>query len=297
MDRMDMQRVDRPAEAEVIFLNGGATMTECWRSGFRRLYDYGSRYPDTPVVVLPSSFDIRQTDFPALLRRRRARTLLIARDRRSLRCLEAMVLPPVCELALSDDAAFELAGSRLIREWKAESKEKHVLVVIRGDREGLASEAGSGYDKAPFRPLPWWRRPRHFVRHVVLPRLVSRRDRQEGPAVDLNAALAVDGTADLIRLVPRHSAELSGLGCPVVSLDVSDPRAYSFETFCRLIAEAKAVVTTRLHVGVFSALLEKQTVMVGQSYGKLEGIYERSMQTMGHVSLIDHEASRREKEE
>lgn len=286
MRRLGMQQVDRPGAADVIFLNGGATMTECWRSGFGRLHSYGSRFPDKPLVVWPSSFDIRQSDFAALVEMRRARTLLITRDRRSLACLENLNLPSVCELALSDDAAFELARSELLRDWASRSAGKHTLVVVRGDREGLPGNSGSGYEKPPFEPASWWRRPRHFLKHVIRPKLRAKVSEKRATTVNVETAAAMDGSADLARLLQGQAAEFLSVRLPVLSVDVSDPAACSFETFCQLIAEADCVITTRLHAGIFAGLLGKRTIMVGQSYGKLEGIFDLSMASMSHVELV-----------
>ncbi len=45
------------------------------------------------------------------------------------------------------------------------------------------------------------------------------------------------------------------------------------------------VISDRLHISVGAAMLGKQTIMLDNNYGKLSGVWQRSMQQMPHVHL------------
>ena len=77
-----------------------------------------------------------------------------------------------------------------------------------------------------------------------------------------------------------------GRPVPTVVGDLSNPRLHSFDEFLRTVADADAVVTQRLHVGVLSALLGIETWLDDRGYYKIRGIWEQSMQSMPHVHLL-----------
>ena len=67
--------------------------------------------------------------------------------------------------------------------------------------------------------------------------------------------------------------------------DISSRSVVSFDTFCTLIRDARAVCTNRLHVGVLAAMLNKPTLLVEGSYHKTRGIYEYSLRYFPHVAF------------
>lgn len=53
--------------------------------------------------------------------------------------------------------------------------------------------------------------------------------------------------------------------------------------FLEAIDSADVVITDRLHVGIAAAMLEKEVFLLDNSYGKIAGVYEYSMQQLLHV--------------
>jgi len=74
--------------------------------------------------------------------------------------------------------------------------------------------------------------------------------------------------------------------CPWIVADVSDPLHYSFGKFCSLIAGARVVITTRLHAGLFGAMVGVPTYLRTGRYGKIRGVYEQSLVGYPHVRLF-----------
>ena len=73
---------------------------------------------------------------------------------------------------------------------------------------------------------------------------------------------------------------------PRIFADVSDRTVTDFEGFCEQIATAAVVFSTRLHVGIYAAMLGKPTYVFEGPYHKIRAIYEHSMADMGHVKFV-----------
>ena len=58
------------------------------------------------------------------------------------------------------------------------------------------------------------------------------------------------------------------------------------ELFFSAIDCADVIVTDRLHVGISSALLNKEVFLFDNNYGKVSGVYEQSMKQMKNVHLL-----------
>jgi exopolysaccharide biosynthesis predicted pyruvyltransferase EpsI len=76
----------------------------------------------------------------------------------------------------------------------------------------------------------------------------------------------------------------------VFAADISQTSLCSFDTFCSLIAQSAAVISTRLHVAVLAALLGKPTYLVAGPGTKIRSVYEYSLAEMPNVRLVDLEA-------
>ena len=58
------------------------------------------------------------------------------------------------------------------------------------------------------------------------------------------------------------------------------------ELFFSAIDCADVIITDRLHVGISSALLNKEVFLFDNNYGKVSGVYEQSMKQMKNVHLL-----------
>ncbi|MEM8872780.1 MAG: polysaccharide pyruvyl transferase family protein [Planctomycetota bacterium] len=280
--RGEIELVRRASSADVIFLNGGATMTDFWPAGFRRLDQYSRRFPNKPFVVMPNSFLFDKTDLAGILGQRKGRTILLARERQSAQRLADVTLPDGCEPRLSDDAALELHGSEIVEKYKREGSEKHVLVVDRQDREASSDVAfePAGYQRQVMTPLKLWRhRLRPWLRVKSNPNRAAKAE-----LAGLGIMPVTDRTHRLLQ--PAFDDQPAWRDLPIINADVSDCGLFRFDTFCQMIADAAVVVSTRLHAGIFAALLGKPTYLVPQKYGKIDGIYNLSMSHMPNVRLV-----------
>jgi len=71
------------AEVDVIALNGGGAMTDLYPNVLAKIRDYSGAHPDKPLVIMPSSFDFKNTDFAGLFRGRTAPAYVFAREKYS----------------------------------------------------------------------------------------------------------------------------------------------------------------------------------------------------------------------
>lgn len=73
---------------------------------------------------------------------------------------------------------------------------------------------------------------------------------------------------------------------PRLVRDISRRDYSTFDDFCEAVAAASVVLTTRLHVGIFAALLGKPTYIFGGPYHKIRAIYEHSMAGFSNVTFV-----------
>jgi exopolysaccharide biosynthesis predicted pyruvyltransferase EpsI len=264
------RRVAHPEDADVIVVTGGA-MSPLWYIHYAALKRYSERFPDTPLLVLPSSYDLTGIDLPALLAGRRAECRLIARDPISFQALQAASLPSDVQIELAHDLAFRLAGSGWLGRLAGQAAERHILVVERTDGEGVTGATLPEVGNTTVRRLLPAR-----LRQSLKYRLLATTRREQAcasPFVKRAVARMLTDRPQLARL-SLHAGDLS-LG------DIA-----SFEEFCQEIAGAAAVFTTRLHVGILAALLDKPTYLYPSSHQKIRGLYDYSLCALPHVQLL-----------
>jgi exopolysaccharide biosynthesis predicted pyruvyltransferase EpsI len=269
--------VNNPQNAEAIVINGGAGMTDIWSHGFGTLKNYNTRYPNTPLIILPSSFVFTKTDFPALFRDRIAPAFVYARERYSLKILEDLVYPDNVHLGIDHDMAFQLQNTPYLQQLQASKAQRHILIVERNDPESV-TKAYQPQKNGLKSYIPWSvKRPinRHFLWPIKRARISKRL-----PQLGINTAFVKEWHKQVLEDYP----ELQGL--PVCAADISSPDLSSFNRFGQLIAEAAVVVGTRLHVGILAAMLDKPTYIKSGSYHKIRGIYEYSLANRNNVQLI-----------
>lgn len=262
-----------PAEADAIVINGGAGMTDLWQAGLDVLGRYARIHPDKPLAVLPTTFSLAPAKLASILAPRRGPTLLLGRERFSLDVLNAAELGPRVKIGIDHDMAFRLADSEFFTALWGRRSQRHILVVERGDAESATGLRERALGPAIVRSA--WRR--------VVPRAVSRCVKRH---VVNRAYRDSPFVADSVRRVRDDRPSLAATR--VIAADISRPDLYQFDAFADLVATAAAVVTTRLHVGILSAMLRKPTYLrtTGAPYRKIQGIYEYSLSGQPHVQLL-----------
>lgn len=252
-------RADRtPRDADLILINGGGAMNDLWPEGAAQVMEsLIEAEPNKNIVVGPSSYWFRSLDFPAILRKSSGHITLFCRERRSEEFLRSLDLPPHVTVMLSQDLAFELRDSEFIREQLSLALDGQVLCAMRKDREGEAGVLAKV--RAPWLPAPI-RKPLSRLRD----RLVANR--------------SVDRLSPIFDSIsPRPDTN------EIVYRDVS--ASLEFDDFCREVRNSRAIITNRLHVGVFGSLLGKRVHLLRGAYYKIDGVYEYSLSGNSAVSL------------
>ena len=114
---------------------------------------------------------------------------------------------------------------------------------------------------------------------------VSRLTHQEGHVVAYFLRTDSESNTDWKKIGLQSTLDLSLCTCS----DSRDKDEVSFYTklFFAGIDMADIVVTDRLHVGICSMLAGKEVFLLDNSYGKVSGVYERSMKQSPRVHFVD----------
>lgn len=268
------QFVNRPENAEVIVMNGGAAMTVQWKYGLELLDRYSKRFPNTELWVMPATYDIAGYDFAASFAGRTAPARLYCRERYSFEMLRPITFSTDVRLGVDHDMAFHLLDSDYLRSLQAKCDQRHILVVERDDQESSTGLAGKAVpvprglkDLVP-RSIKLALKRLHY-RHITAPRSLDR------PFIK--------------KAVERVLADYPQFReMAVLPWDISHEDVCSFKDFGLVIAQAAAVVSTRLHVGILGSLLDKPVyVQFGTVLPhKFRGIYELSLADNPKVKVL-----------
>lgn len=267
--KYDVKLVRDPHAADMIVLNGGGGLgVELWDKDLEWLRGYAQTYAGQPLVILPSSFDFQGDRLARCFDGRAAPAYVFARERYSFEKL-AQPYQSEVQTGLADDMALGLRDAPYLDELKKHDAVRHVLIVERSDLETVAAAApgaragGGDWKQRVPRPL------RRAAKKLLYGGKVASSPR---------------GQTALERL---YSEQPQYRALPVVAQDISLKELYSFEHFERAIVEAAVVITTRLHVGILAALLDKPTYMLRGStvYPKIQGVYEFSLREYENVKL------------
>ncbi|RMH26345.1 MAG: polysaccharide pyruvyl transferase family protein [Planctomycetota bacterium] len=278
LDRLELERVDTPDRAELILING-SFKSDFWPMAIEQIRSHSERFPDTPLVVLPSTYLFKPGAFEAAFAGRRAPAHLFCRERYSLRHLQGKKFPVEVRLGLDDDMAFWLRGSGWIKRLRERARERHLLVVERADHE--RSTAGTDSQPASvsgsLASTVYRRTPAALTQPVV--NLIERHRARRRPLTPFARAAR--------KMVEHEYPDKVSL--PVLAADIARRRYTNFDGYARLIAESGVVFTSRMHVGVLGGLLGKPTYLVQGSHYKIVGVYEQSLDELPNVTLVDRE--------
>ena len=243
--------VDSPDKAEQIVMRGGGRMVSIYQGEFRKIVTFRRDYPSLPLILAPQTFQPEAVDFEDICKISSSPLTLFARENNSTNALRQLQLPKNCQVYVSQDLAFELRDSEFITNIVKNATEKHVLIAMRKDKEGVTGVLVKM--RAPWLPKKI-RRPLSWVR-----------DR-----------LVATVSKDIITSILKQ--EKVGRELPKIYRDVSS--SVSFEEFVAAIRDAALVVTNRLHTAVLGNLLNKRVVLIcsGEYHKhKVKGVYDFSM--------------------
>lgn len=278
---LNIRRVFNPDRADAILLLGQGLMTDIWKSGILAVKSLLQHYPEKPLIVMPSSFHFTETNFASLFHGREQRCVLYARDTQSWKLLQHCSLPPAVEVYCDHDPAFYLEHTPLLcrlRRLAESSVRDEVLIVERRDREHHATAQAVQTNNVPIMPSPMRLMMKTYLwaPKQALHRFVRREPRNE----ELSPAYRAECEQVIAEHLPWASTLPWSIG------DLSNSNQFGFREFCTRIACARAVLTSRLHVGILAAMLGKPTFLRAGRYGKLPGVYEMSMFDWPNVKLF-----------
>lgn len=256
-------------QADAVVVNGsGGLGVELWNEGLTGLRNLAQAFREQPFIVLPSSFYFEADHLAACFVSRTAPAWLFARDRRSLERLGSQTYPSDVQIGVADDMAFALRDSPFLAGLKQKSAARHILLVERFDREATTAPPQPIDVPSPLR--------RYTPRSIKF--LLKKMVHQRRVASSTFTPTTLDR---LYAQAPEY------VGLPLMNQDISSTVGFTFEQFLDAIAAAAVVITTRLHVGILAALLNKPTYLIAShsGYRKLESVYEYSMADMPHVHL------------
>lgn len=263
---------DDPDKAVAIIQRGGGALVDYYTSGTEVLQRVCADHPETPFVVLPHSVMLEKTDIRPLIAQRRSPMLIFAREQMSYENLRHMQLPQGVRIALDHDMAFRLQGSEFISRWRERQQSHSLLVCERRDAERTAADPVTAL---PGGKLKSW---------IPAPVKIKIKHYFNAPRAS-RARLSTDFERQLMAVCLADHPEMVDL--PIIRADISDRGVVSFDNFCQTIANSAAILTNRLHVGVFAALLGKPTYLQSGSYYKVQGIYEHSLRDWRHVHYVE----------
>ncbi len=247
LHKANLRLTEQAKKANLIVINGGGAMNDIWMGGFEKLKYYRKEYPDTPLIVGPSSYRFENFDFNTICRISQAPLTLFARERFSAGLLSKMNMPPYVTVKVSPDLAFELYDSAFMADLITRCRAEYVLIVMRKYKEGSRS---------------MWVKTGTWLPSKIRRPLSKIRDR-------LVAITSHDVIEDIIR------QEQCPLNIPRIYRDVS--ASVSFDEFLNAVCRAAFIITDRLHTGVLGHLLNKRVVLRPGIYHKIRGVYEMSM--------------------
>ncbi|TWT69067.1 polysaccharide pyruvyl transferase family protein [Crateriforma conspicua] len=270
-------------EADHVLIKGGGAFLDTYESLLNYISELFESCQNKPVTLMPTSFGLSRRSLEDIVGPRDLPVQVFVRERASLEILQARTKSPQFSYALEHDTAFYLLGSKFLSQQIRKRSPKHILVVERQDAESLdttnmgVQKTQQGHETAG-----------SYLRVAassMVPdsiKVTGRRLRNLKKIEDTNrqtpfAKLASDF---LVSRHPEHS------GTPVRFLDASDNTYSTFPQFVSIIRDASIVLTTRLHVGILSAMLGIPTYLVPGVYHKLSGIHSLSMNTWPHVTLL-----------
>jgi len=266
---------DEPAGADVVLVRGGGhVMVNLYRHTEEMLLGAMKASPDADLVLLPGGYHDCSPAVIDAFRAHPGRVSIYARDLRGYERIKRLPLGRPFAVGIDHDSAFDYERSTRFQRIAKRCRERHILVVERQDVEGRTgaedrSVSYTGVSPGIKKMIP------EKVKRSVKRSVAMRRAR--------GTEFAQRAVGRVLQDLPEYRSR------SVFACDLSVPEMFDFESFCRVVADACAVATTRLHVAVLAAMLGKPTYMYDNDsdYQKLKGVYDYSMKDMQHVRLIE----------
>lgn len=269
----------RPRAAGVFVAGGGDG--SCRPAVLEQVRRLSARFPATPLVIPPSSFERAPHELAAAVADRSGPSWIYAREPESLAAARSCGFAEGVVLGIDDDLSLRLGRSRFLQRLRARAAARHILVVERMDQPEAVASPPPDQERARERAAAWMRAASREIMPDPLRRAAHRWSALRELAPQAQTPFAVTTVAHLM----NEHAELRSL--PVFADDIVLPERHSFGEFCALVAGSAAIVTNRAHVAALGGMLEKPAYLVPGRWPRLRSFYAQSLAAEGRVRLLD----------
>lgn len=288
--RLNLKMVNNPQNANIIIVNGSGGMTAHW-GAFEIVKHYIESYPETTIIVLPSSWDLPNESFSSLFKNRSKPCYFFAREKYSYSKLAAVefnkenIMNPLAFCGLDHDMAFHLKDTDYIKRLVNNSGSEKILIIERTDKEKPTTITSNSMNwiiliKKIIKTIAPKKIHKSLAKIMIMVSKPAKRKRMEKVWSDSNFTLWAQ------KLVLRNNNNLKS--AKVISQDISDHTVYSFKDFEDVMSSATVIVTTRLHGAILGAMLGKKTYFVKGVWHKFQGVYEYSLIDYPNVELVEY---------
>ncbi len=270
------------SQADHVLIKGGGALIDDYQSLLKHIKELLHKASNIPATILPTSYHLESTSLPEMCGERTAPLRVYARERFSFDLLEKCQFECPFELGLDHDSAFHLIGSDFIKNLQGR-RGKHILIVERTDAESITGPA-VGSTAHPVSSKPRSTIPSTISSLLPAGLKAYLKHQLKLPAIE-QSAMKTEFVSRAIGFVKENHSAAADF--PVRCFDVSQKHLNTFGQFADIIANSAVVFSTRLHVGILSAMLGIPTYVIAGSYHKLRGIYRYSMLESEQTKLLD----------
>ena len=273
----ELNFTDNANEADHLLVKGGGALLDVYPKLLADFRLFFRNHADTPTTLLPTSYLLNSTDMAEIVGKRSAPLHIFAREKYSYDLLSNIQFDGPVTIGLDHDTAFHLENSDFISELKSGRTSEHVLIVERIDPEALSN--ATAFDRKGQLARSIKSSIKSVIPRAVIDQLAPLRQK---PRPDPTQTPFVKAAHERVLADYPEVQDL-----PVVAFDVSHEKCCdSLAEFAKVISKSAVVYSSRLHVGILSAMLGIPTYLVEGVYHKIRGIREYSMSDMDHVVMI-----------
>lgn len=270
--------VNNIEESDCIILCGGAGITKEWCVGIEFLTFANTKFPNLPIIVLPTSLGEEDLDLVCKLKTRSAPFFIWARENYTYIILQKYKQKNF-HIGLDHDMAILAKGAKELAD-ESPSINRYILLVERFDAENNSMEAAQQKKNFQLRNS----KLANFFKQLVpleIKRLIKRNIKNPNWS---KRDFVKHSLAEIYKDYPEAK------NLKIVYCDISLQEYASFKKFIELTKNASYISTMRLHVGILGYLINKPTYL---RYGeniphKIKGVYEYSLRHSPLMKILKY---------
>lgn len=268
-----IQTVKKIEDCDCIILSGGGGIVKQWHVGIEFLSFANIRYPQIPIVVLPSSLGEGDLDLVENFKKRTAPFYIWARERYTYQILMNY---DYANFYIGLDHDMALYANDYLKTEKTSAKIKYILLVERVDFEDNVLEVSIKKKPSKFKQTI------NFLKKLI-PLEIKRYIKRNTFKPNWRQRKFV---GNALKEIYDDFPEARNLN--IKYCDISLTSNASFKKFLDVVRNASFIATTRLHVGILGYIFKKPTYFkIGETIPhKIKGVYEYSLKSTSSVKLL-----------